>query len=137
MRFQQRRCNRPSGPSVPTQRVAHTGNGIFRVVKQQEGNQAILEDDRKKSILIVDDELAFRELICHWLEDFARRGGHVYLTGDVSYDSKEEKRFPERVEKLAGVRLKEKAMERRVPRNLAQAGREVTIVPSDLMIDKK
>jgi len=64
-----------------------------------------------------------------WLREFVRGGGHLYVTGDISYAPDEKRRHPERLKELAGVEPTTPLIEVKAPTVLAQAGRETAIHP--------
>ena len=64
------------------------------------------------------------------VRDFVKRGGHLYLTGDISYGPNEGRRRPERLAELAGVVPAEPLLETKAPRSLAAVGRAETIKPT-------
>jgi hypothetical protein len=61
--------------------------------------------------------------------DFVRSGGHLYLTGDISYEPQQQRRRPERLAELAGLVPAEPLSETKVPPSLAAMGRAERIKP--------
>lgn len=63
------------------------------------------------------------------LRHFVTQGGHLYLTGDFSYEPEEKQRRPERLAELAGVVAAEPLTETKVPASLTAFGRSESIKP--------
>lgn len=63
------------------------------------------------------------------LREFVTRGGHLYLTGDISYEPQEQRRRPERLAELAGLVASEPLGDAKVPASLAEVGRADSIIP--------
>ena len=64
-----------------------------------------------------------------WLHGFVCRGGHLYISGDVSYEPSGKGRRPDRLLELAGVEPVGQGDDPLVPASLHAAGRPTTIEP--------
>ena len=73
---------------------------------------------------ICPDEKTYR-----WLVNFVRRGGHLYLTSDFSYEPGQKRRLVKRLTELAGVEPVGPLDNVKVPTRLVKTGRPIKITP--------
>ena len=102
---------------IDGQLLAHLGT----IMGQGHVNLGVVDEPDLPKLASTTKALIYPAAMCPdektyaWLREFVRGGGHLYVTGDISYAPDEQQRHPERLKELAGVEPTTPLTEVKVP----------------------